>query len=597
MTRTGLAGLALAALTAVISMTLGSSGEAQPNSGAKVSRFGEYRGYDAARFDGGVRASIYLPMRDGVRLAVDIYRPAVGGKPADGKFPVIWQGTMDRSFGSGASADSPTAGLSAMTDLTRYGYVVVNVERRGLAASFGARRGYHDRNEDYDAYEVTEWLAAQPWSTGAVGVWGCSNTGEAAMHVVSVAPPHLKAAFAGCFSWNKFDGMLRGGIFANWGTGPERTFEQDMMARPVDGDESRTLLRQAATEHKQGTVLLDLWKGMPYRDSFSPLTASRFWAEGSVSSYADQVRRSGVPIYIMGGWRDDFRKEGLVAYANLPGKKHIVIGPWRHCANDGLNVLAEAHRFFDFYLKGIDNGFEGDDPIHYFVMNAPAGHEWRSARAWPDPDGKPETLHLAAGGKLGAAASGGTTSFQVTYKLDEATLHAPEKVPGGTLAMVLPNPSEKGGPHFLGAVLAADTEVTGHPIADLWITSTASEANVFAYLEDVAPDGTVEVVADGRLRASMRKLNDPPYAYMGLPWHRGFAEDAEALTPGAPAHLVFDFLPCAYVFKVGHRIRISVAGADFRERDRVELSPPPTINILDTTEHPSVVILPVVTKG
>jgi hypothetical protein len=587
------AGLGLAALATAVWMLMSASSAADPAPGPKVSRFGEYRGYDSARFDGAVRTSFYLPMRDGVRLAVDLYRPAKDGRAADGRFPVIWQGTMDRSFGTGGSADSPSAGLSAMTDLTRYGYVVVNVERRGMGASFGARRGYHDRNEDYDAYEVTEWLAAQPWSTGAVGVWGCSNTGEAAMHVVSVAPPHLKAAFAGCFSWNKYDGMLRGGIFANWGTGPERTFDQDMTARPVDADADKALLRQAATEHRNGTVLFDLWKGMPFRDSFSALTASRFWSEGSVSSYAAQVRAANVPVYIMGGWKDDFRKEGLVAYANLPGRKHIVIGPWRHCANDGLNILAEAHRFFDFYLKGVANGFEAEDPIHYFVMNAAPSHEWRSAKIWPDPDARPQAWHLATGG-LETHFGGGATEFQVVYKLDDATLHAPERLPGGSLAMALPNPSEKGGPHFLGPVLTADTEVTGHPIADLWITATTTEANVFAYLEDVAPDGTVQVVSDGRLRASLRKLNDPPYAYLGLPWHRGYADDAEAVTPGAQTHLVFDLLPCAYVFKAGHRIRVSIAGADFRERDRIELTPPPTIAILDTAQHPSIVTLPVV---
>src|SRR5690606_1629981 len=109
-------------------------------------------------------------------------------------------------------------GISEFPNLAHHGYVVVQVARRGLGQSFGVRRGYHDRNEAQDAYEITQWLAEQPWSDGRVGVYGCSNSGDAALHVMSVRPPALKAVFAGCFSWHKYDAFRRGGIFAQWGT-------------------------------------------------------------------------------------------------------------------------------------------------------------------------------------------------------------------------------------------------------------------------------------------------------------------------------------------------------------------------------------------
>lgn len=564
----------------------------------RVSRFGEYSGYSPQVADGYVRTSFYLPMRDGVRLAVDLYRPTKGGVLVEGRFPVIWHHTNDRGPG-GPIPERANPGLAAMPLLTRYGYVVAVVERRGLGASTGARRGYHDRNEDFDAYEVTEWLAAQAWSTGNVGIWGCSNTGEAAMHAVSVAPPHLKAAFAGCFSFNKYDGMLRGGIFAQWGTGPERTFDQDMTARPVDGDESRTLLRIAATDHRNSTVLYDLWTGMPYRDSFSPLVGSRFWAEGSLSSYLPQVRASGVPIYILGGWQDEFRKEGMVAFANLdPGKRRIIIGPWRHCMNDGFNLLAEAHRFFDYYLKGIDNGLAAEDPVHYFTIGAPAGQEWQSAPDLPLNFTR-RPFYLAPAGLSprapGARDKDAATAFTISYDVPAPGPNdPPDRRLNGIMAFAVPAPTEAAGTHFLGPVLGADTEVTGIPIADLWITATSDDAALFVYLEDVAPDGTVRVVTDGRLRASHRRLNDPPYAYLGLPWHRSYAEDVEALVPGQAARLTFDLFPISWVFKAGHRMRISIAGADYRERNRPQLTPPPTVRILNSPDHPSTVGIPVV---
>lgn len=550
----------------------------------RVSAFGSYQGYAPPVADGMVRTSFYLPMRDGVRLAVDLYRPANNGRAVEGRYPVLWHHTVNR--GSPPEDRPDVSFVGGMTRLVRYGYVVAVVGRRGSDASFGARRGYHDRNEAQDAYAVTEWLAAQPWSTGAVGVFGCSNTGEAAMHVITTRPPSLRAAFAGCFSWNKYEGMLRGGIFANWGTGPTRTIEEDMRANPVDGDESRTLLRQAAEEHQQSTVLRDMWMSMPYRDSYSPLVGSRFWGEGSVSTYADQVRRSGVALYVVGGWRDDLRREGLVAFANVPNT-YVVIGPWLHCQNNGFDLVSEAHRFFDHYLKGVDNGIERQPRIHYTTQNAGEGLVWRSTNTLPLANAQTRTFHLSQG-SLRDRAGGAPTRFQVNYQ------PACENALGGPMAQ--PCPQAANGPAFTSTPFTQDTEITGFPIADLWIVSSAPDANLFAYIEDVAPDGSATPVTDGRLRASLRAIAEPPYEYLGLPWHRSFREDAQPLTPGEAANVRFDLFPMSHVFRAGHRVRVTIAGADYRERDRAVLTPAPSLQILSSRSRPSTISLPFVQR-
>ena len=123
------------------------------------------------------------------------------------------------------------------------------------------------------------------------------------MHAVTAANPNLKAVWAGCFSWDKYDGFWRGGIYANWGTGPERTLDQDMTSIPVQGDESKTLLRKAAEEHQGATVLTEMWSAMPFRDDYAPGVGSRFWYEGSVATYRPQILQSGAAIYVQGGWR------------------------------------------------------------------------------------------------------------------------------------------------------------------------------------------------------------------------------------------------------------------------------------------------------
>jgi putative CocE/NonD family hydrolase len=577
----GLAALAVASLGAV----------AQAD---KVSRLGEYSGYSPALYAEQQRQSIYLPMRDGTRLAVDIHRPGIDGKAVDTRLPVVWQHALSRR----APTDTATTSITRMVpQLVKYGYVVVEVERRGLGASFGARRAYNDRTEARDAYEVTEWLARQPWSTGKVGVIGCSNTGDAAMHAASYAPPSLKAVFAGCFSWSKYDGFLRGGLRAQWGVGPEQPLEVQLRnAAPVDGDDDRTLLRQAIEQHRDSTPLSSMWQSMPYRDSWSDIVASRFWLEGSVATHRAALQSTGAAFYIFGGWQDDFRREGLVAWANLArtNPTRVLIGPWLHCRHPGFDMLAEAHRFFDRWLKGVDNGIDREPPLHLYTVNAEPAKAWRAYTAWPPVDTTAQAhalvitratdpaadQSLAEGGQPGAA--------RIALPVRTAT-PCPE---AGSLTQPCP---QAAGLRFTGPVLKADTTVSGHPLAKLWIASPQPDQNVFLYLEDVAPDGSVSIVSEGRLKASLRALHKPPYEYLGLPWQRSLEADHQPLQAGEPVALQFDLLPLAHVFKAGHRVRVVITGNDPRERPSA-----PTghlLTVFSDARHPSTLTLPVVSAS
>ncbi|HSX57421.1 MAG TPA: CocE/NonD family hydrolase [Sphingomonas sp.] len=552
------------------------------------SSFGRYA--PALQYKEAIVTSEYVTMRDGVKIAVSVTRPAIDDKPAPGKFPVIWHGSLDiRSpYGKGGKiVEDGTfgafTGRYGMGSIVGHGYVLVTIARRGSGASFGKRRGYQDRNEAYDAYEINEWAARQPWSTGKTAIYGCSNTGEAVLHAMTVLPPSLKAVFSGCFNWNKFDGFTRGGMIANWGTGPTRTLEEDMKSTPVDGDDNRMLLRKAAEEHQGASNLFDLMVSMPYRDSFSPLTFSRFWGEGSVSSYKPQLDTSKVATYIMGGWYDDFRQQGLIAQANLPNRPKVIIGPWTHCSTKGYEELVanEVLRFFDEQLKGIDTGSSADAPIHYFTVNAPEGSGWRSAASFPLPGTQTRTFHLGSDSLL-TVKPGKTAATAFAVKREG-------QCPGNAGSAAQPCHIAGNGASW-SMPITAETEITGHPLADLWVVSDAPDEHVFAYLEDVAPDGTVTVVTEGRLKASIRKTGDAPWNMLGLPWHRGFEEDAQPLKAGEPARLQFAMLPASWVFRKGHRLQITVTGWDWRERQA--LKTPSTIRILNDAQHRSTVTLP-----
>jgi putative CocE/NonD family hydrolase len=556
--------------------------------------FGSYA--PKPEYDDFVTTSFYLELRDGVKVAVRVDRPSiVGGKAAPGRFPVIWQHalsvTIDRK-GPRWTGNAP--GLSDMWRLTRHGYVVVQVARRGNGQSFGTMRGYHDRNEAQDAYEISQWLASQPWSDGNVGIYGCSNTGDAAMHAATMRPPALKAVFAGCFSWHKYDPFRRGGIYAQWGTGPTRTIEQDMNQEPVDGDEDKVLLRHAAEEHQLAPSLLELWKSMPYRDSWSALVASPFWQEGSSANYRDQIRRSGVAVYVVGGWLDELRDQGFIARANVPGAR-IVVGPWKHCMNDDFPMLEEAHRFFDQYLKQTDSGITDSPPIHYFVMRGSNSGEWRAANTWPLPDTDYQTLYFAADRSLARSQpSDKAQPHNFPVKYDIACANVGEgHLQGGPFTQ--PCFVEGAGVSFAQPPVSTDTEVTGHPLADLWVSADAADAHVFAYLEDVAPDGTVTSVTEGRLKASLRATHEAPWEMPGdIPCHRAFEEDAAPIEPGKPVRLQFDFLPTSWVFRAGHRIQVTITGADPRERLRDQTGLAQHISVYADSVHTSSITLPVI---
>jgi hypothetical protein len=135
-------------------------------------------------------------------------------------------------------------------------------------------------------------------------------------------------------------------------------------------------------------------------------------------------------------------------------------------------------------------------------------------------------------------------------------------------------------------------EIVGHPLVHLWIQCPAADVDLFAYLEDVEPQGRSTYVTEGCLRASHRAIADPPCAYLGLPYRRHAEKDARNLSD-EPTELVFDLLPTARHFSPGHRIRITITCADRDSYQAVPQSPAPTLRVLRDATHPSRIILPV----
>jgi putative CocE/NonD family hydrolase len=571
-------------------------------------------------YDGWKRTSQYLTMRDGVRLATDIFRPTRGGALHAEKLPVVWtHHRYHRAFFRNDSLISYPGGFGRGMDLLlKNGYIIAAVDTRGGGASFGTQPGFFSPAESQDAYEVTEWLASQPWSTGSVGMTGRSYLGITQLFAASRKPPHLKAIFPemAVFEWYPTiypGGIYRDDFFEHWQL---LTHQLDNSVKfkwggllfqgvaPVDGAGGRALRDSAIMAHKANRDVYEMWSGVPYRNSIDPKTGKMIHAERGPATYLTAINSSHVPVYTLAGWFDAFPRDALFWWANLKGPKKLIIGPWFHGQDQGYDVANERLRWFDRWLKGRRNDIDREPSIRYYVIDAPESEAWRTTSTWPVPEAI-ETSFFFEAGRSGTVNSinDGTLTDKLpaglvaadSGRVDTTATLGPgnrwANTYGGDVGYPDLARNDARGWTWTSLPLGVPLEVIGHPVAHIWIRSSTRDADVFVYLEDVDPDGRSTYVTEGVLRASHRKLMKPPFENFGLPWTRSYKEDVSPL-PDRPTELVFDLLPTAKRFKAGHRIRITVTGAD-RDAHR-KVTQAPDLIIYRDRSHPSRVDMPVV---
>lgn len=575
---------------------------------AKVSEFGKYSGYSEPIYDGWVRSSRYVTVRDGTRIAVDILRPTRGGKVAEEKLPVVWTHHRYQRAGVYEGKLYTAADLYEwMPEVLRHGYVVAAADTRGGGASFGTFEGFMHPDETNDAYDITEWLAAQPWSNGKIGMYGGSYLGMTQYMLASRKPPHLKAIFPDVALVDMYALLWHGGIFRrpfieNWSR-IVRELDVDKPAPPVDEDKDGALLKAAIEIHKKNRDMAKLVEVLPYRDSVDAVSGQRPFIDWSPISFLKEIRESKVAVYHMAGWFDRYVRDQTVLFRNLDNPQKLTVGPWTHTQSQGLDHGAEHLRWWDYWLKGIDNGVMRDAPVHYHVMGAPEGRQWRSAQTWPLPQERRTPLYFAAGpsgtsksvndGLLRPEApkeQGGQDGYTVDYSA------AVSPNPRWTLVPEVPELSanDAKGLTYTTPPLPAAMEVTGHPVIHLWVSSSAPDADLFVYLEEVDATGASRYVSEGSLRASNRAVSDPGYNYLGLPYHSGKQADRKPLTPGEPVELAFDLFPTSNIFDAGNRLRITITGADKANAETPEVSPAPRLTVYRGAGRASYIEVPVI---
>ncbi|WP_427965482.1 CocE/NonD family hydrolase [Altererythrobacter sp.] len=580
----------------------------------KISRFAEYSGYSPKLYDEWVSTSQYITTRDGTRLAVDISRPAVNGVAVDTPYPVIW--TYSRYHRRADGVRWIDMGVEYDTSflpyLVKHGYVAAVVNVRGGGASFGRYEGLFSVKETQDAYDVIDWFSKQPWSNGNVGMYGLSYMGITQYMAASTGHPALKAIVPENGYYDFYDAAKTGGInrsdmIETWGNA---THDLDLVVKPspVDDDPDGVLAAQAVAEHQGNFDPITPLGQSPYRDS----TYKSFdWYKDMPSAVMDKINAAHPAIYHWGGWFDPYTPATLTFYKNFKGPQKLAIGPWPHVtanaeeAKDRLRVLGtESLRWYDYWLKGIDNHVMDGPPVHLSIIDQPqTSWTWKAFDDFPwdaprsryylttdstaDPK-LPRDEQLS----LTKPEAAGRIDYPVDLETTTGTATRWDSNAGGKVDYPEMTANGRRSITFTTAPLEQDMTVIGAPIIKLIASSSAPDMDIHVQLEEVDADGNSRYVTEGMLRASLRKLGQAPWDNFGLPWHPSRKEDEQMLTPGEPVELEFFLYPTAILINKGHRLRIVVMGAD-KDNTEPPRFPDAIIGLRTGGETPSYIDIPI----
>jgi putative CocE/NonD family hydrolase len=491
--------------------------------------------------------NVAVPMRDGVRLSANIFRP-----PDRARYPTI---LLRTPYDKGPDL---TLNFKSFVD---HGYAVVVQDVRGRYLSEGVFEPINQEVNDGD--DTLNWIARQPWSDGNVGMYGGSYLGIAQWKAALSHNPHLKAIFP----YVSGDDDYRDRFYSTGGAmklGHRLLWVSDnMRASGYDPPPFRDFI-WALPERTADAVATGhqvwLWQAVANHPSYD-----KFWKDASVREHLKDVT---VPVYSVGGWYDNYVESDLDAFTTLSKLRRavrIMIGPWPHTfttpfanvsfGKDSLVPLRpEQLKWFGQWLKG--NGApESVHPVRIFVMGI---DKWRDEDQWPPARGREVKFYLGAAGQLDEKAAKPAPPDSFVY--DPAK---PVPTTGG--AVCCDNKVFPWGPldqrsverrrdvlSYTTMPLGSDLEVTGPIRVTLYASSSAVDTDFTAKLVDVFPSGEARILTDGILRTRYRDSLEKP----------------KPMKPWDIYRLTIDAGVTSNVFRAGHRIRIEISSSNFPRFDR-----------------------------
>ena len=526
------------------------------------------------------------PLRDGVELGADLYRPA-----GDGPFPTV---VIRMPYGK----QTPEMGMRQIGEwLARKGYACLVQDVRGKFSSGGVfDPGVHEVD---DGYDTVDWVTAQDWCDGAVGLFGESYYGFTSFAAAVSGHPAIRAIAPGDIGLERHATWIRQGALLLNTTG----YWALSMDAPEYADVSAVDPYYLPIRDLPETVGLE---GAFYRGVVDHATDAEWWRPRSLHHRIGEIRCA---VLSWSGWYDNYTAPQLGDFQRLlevhphPETLHLMVGPWDHEGSAGAADRAVCipvpdtaqHRwdayqaFFDRYLRGEDNGFGDDGRADLFTIGR---NRWRRAASWPPPELRPTPLYLRGDGSLSSSeppADDGPRG----YRYDPADVAA-ETVGTSCWALCtsLGDRRSLDGRadilRYVGEPLAEDLELTGPVSAVIHAASSAVDTDFVVTLCHVLADGTVNTIQDGIVRARYRHGIDDP----------------RDLVPGEVTRYEIRMSATSYLVPAGDRLRVDIASSCFDRYDRNLNSGEPygratTIVVAEQAIHhsalnPSHVVLPVI---
>ncbi len=509
----------------------------------------------ALTLTGAVRETVTVPMRDGVKLSTDVYRP-----DAPGRYPVVISRTPYNK-----------AGLRGVSEyFAERGYVALAQDVRGRFESEGDF--YPFVNEGLDGYDAIEWAARQPWSTGKVGTWGASYLAWDQYHAAMYQPPHLTAMFADVGGASLIDEYAHPGGIPNLGWARWLLASAASSPAAARDPDARKPLTEAA-QNVQAWLALDPKKrgeilakfpahARAYADWYAHPAEDEYWRQKGFYTRGNYKSIKDVPIYFLTGWYDYFAEgvlENFVALTKLQKTpKKLMVGPWPHgtggseCGNASFGPEAKLDKnalmadWFDHWMKGKEYKVVGPETVRLFRMGGGPGNKmpdrtadalldhrgvWFTSPSWPPKAAGHKRFYLRSGGGLGEKEAG---AAEKTYVHDPSN---PAPSVGGRYGNCVQDQGVSRRDDVLSYVsepLKLPVEATGMVTAHLSVRSDAPASDFIVKLMDVYPHGYAMILGEGQIRAR-----------------------------GARSELRIDVGSTSNLFAAGHRVRVDISSSNF----------------------------------
>jgi predicted acyl esterase len=497
-----------------------------------------------------VHTGLRVMMRDGVELNVRITRP-----DAPGPFPGVMEYHPYRRLGA-ALPDYRDEYPPVVPYLAERGYAVVQYDVRGTGSSSGFSTDIYSPEERQDGYDMVGWIAAQPWCSGAVGMIGKSYGAVVQWQVAVQRPPALKAIVVRSANDDVYTGFTNpGGCIRPWMFEYYAPLMNALNFAPPDpalvGDRWAAIWAERL-EHSAP------WSLGYIRNTLH----GAYWRDQSLAPDYDRVQCA---VLLIEGWADWYATEELRAFQRLRAPKKVLIGPWGHYYPEEKAALPgpridsrpEYLKWFDRWLKGIDNGVMQEPPVTVFVRDwqppsllcvEDAG-EWRNEMQWPPARAQPRAMYL---GQTGALSDAATDAGSISYAYRPSVgVTTGRRGLGSTTPWAMPvdqRLDEAFSLLFTTDPLDEPVELLGEPFLILHAASSAGVAYFHVKLCDVAEDDASRLICDGGLLATHRDSHATP----------------EPLVPGRVYALRLPLRHCAYRIEAGHRLRVAIASAEFQ---------------------------------